>query len=45
MANDELYIKELILTTIVVGIMSYYYFLNKPDSPGPTIHCKPTYCM
>jgi hypothetical protein len=47
MPNHELYIKEIVLSTIVAGIISYYYFFNKPNSPSPTIqnvHCEPNYC-
>jgi hypothetical protein len=38
------YIKELILSTIVVGTLTYYYVLNTPIK-NPTIHklnCEPT---
>ena len=35
------YVKEIVLSTIVATIISYYYFINKPDSPsvGPTSVC------
>ena len=33
MPLTNLYIKEVILSTIVATIISYYYFLNKLDIP------------
>ena len=40
MPLTNLYIKEVVLSTIVATIISYYYFLNKLDIPkiSPTIH-------
>ncbi len=33
------YVKEIVLSTIVATIISYYYFINKPVGPSesPTI--------
>jgi hypothetical protein len=28
------YVKEIVLSTIVATIISYYYFINKPNNPS-----------
>ncbi len=40
------YVKEIVLSTIVATIISYYYFINKPHSPSvQQINCQPNnYC-